>query len=167
MRFKVYVPLLAVGAGLLAFAAPAEAQVKVKLEPYVTGVNSPLVMVSPPGDARKFVVEQWGRIRIIDADGKLAGEPFLDIRDKIVDAVGRFRRARHARPRLPSGLRHQRQVLRCLQRANQLPERSRQAVLVGPHQRRRRIHRLQGRSGQGGPRIRAAHQLDRLAAVQP
>ena len=72
----MYVPLLAVGAGLIALAAPADAQVKVKLEPYVKGVNSPLVMVSPPGDARKFVVEQWGRIRIIDAEGKLAGEPF-------------------------------------------------------------------------------------------
>ena len=90
MRLKAYVPLLAVGAGLLAFAAPAEAQVKVKLEPYVTGVNSPLVMTSPPGDARKFVVEQWGRIRIIDADGKLQGEPFLDIRDKIVVQWGDF-----------------------------------------------------------------------------
>ena len=90
MRLKAYVPLLAMGAGLLAFAAPAEAQVKVKLEPYVTGVNSPLVMVSPPGDARKFVVEQWGRIRIINAEGKLEGEPFLDIRDKIVTLWGDF-----------------------------------------------------------------------------
>jgi hypothetical protein len=90
MRLKAYVPLLAIGAGLVAFATPAQAQVKVKLEPYVTGVNSPLVMVSPPGDARKFVVEQWGRIRIIDADGKLAGEPFLDIRDKIVTLWGDF-----------------------------------------------------------------------------
>ena len=79
MRLKAYVPLLAIGAGLVAFATPAQAQVKVKLEPYVTGVNSPLVMVSPPGDARKFVVEQWGRIRIIGADGKLAGEPFTHI----------------------------------------------------------------------------------------
>lgn len=90
MRLKAYVPLLAIGAGLVAFATPAQAQVKVKLEPYVTGVNSPLVMVSPPGDARKFVVEQWGRIRIIGADGKLAGEPFLDIRDKIVTLWGDF-----------------------------------------------------------------------------
>jgi glucose/arabinose dehydrogenase len=90
MRLKAYVPLLAIGAGLVAFATPAQAQVKVKLEPYVTGVNSPLVMVSPPGDARKFVVEQWGRIRIIDADGNLMGEPFLDIRDRIVTLWGDF-----------------------------------------------------------------------------
>jgi hypothetical protein len=86
----MYAPLLAMGAGLLAFASTADAQVKVKLEPYVTGVNSPLVMVSPPGDARKFVVEQWGRIRIVNAEGKLEGTPFLDIRDRIVPLWGDF-----------------------------------------------------------------------------
>ena len=84
MRLQIYVPLFAMGVSLMALAAPAEAQVKVKLEPYVTGVNSPLAMVSPPGDSRKFVVEQWGRIRIINGDGKLEGVPFLDIRDKVI-----------------------------------------------------------------------------------
>ena len=51
--------------------APADAAVKVKLEPVVTGVNTPLAMVQPKGDDRKFVIEQWGRIRIIDAAGNL------------------------------------------------------------------------------------------------
>lgn len=55
------------------------------LEPYVTGVNAPLAMVQPAGDARKFVVEQHGRIRIIDGDGNLLPQPFLDIRNRIVD----------------------------------------------------------------------------------
>ena len=85
-----YLTALAVGAGLVGLTGAADAQTKVKLEPYVKGVNSPLVMVQPPGDARKFVVEQWGRIRIIDAEGKLQGEPFLDIRDKIVVQWGDF-----------------------------------------------------------------------------
>jgi len=84
MRSKVKLPLLIVGASLLALAGTANAQVQVKLEPYVTGVNAPLAMVQPPGDDRKFVVEQFGRIRIIDAAGELQGEPFLDIRDRIV-----------------------------------------------------------------------------------
>jgi glucose/arabinose dehydrogenase len=87
---KSYAPLLLAGVTFGVFSGAADAQVKVKLEPYVTGVNSPLVMVSPPGDDRKFVVEQWGRIRIIDADGQLVGEPFLDIRDKIVVQWGDF-----------------------------------------------------------------------------
>jgi len=84
MRAKMCAPLLAAGAGLLAFAGTANAQVSVTLEPYVAGVNSPLAMVSPPGDDRKFVVEQWGRIRIVNAEGELEGTPFLDIRDKLV-----------------------------------------------------------------------------------
>jgi hypothetical protein len=84
MRLSVRLPLLAMGASLLVLAGTANAQVQVTLEPYVTGVNAPLAMVQPPGDDRKFVVEQFGRIRIINAAGELQGEPFLDIRDRIV-----------------------------------------------------------------------------------
>ena len=62
--------------------AAASAQTKIKLEPVVTGVNAPLMMVQPPGDSRMFVIEQWGRVRIIE-NGKLRPVPFLDIRAKI------------------------------------------------------------------------------------
>ena len=75
----------AAGAVLVALCAPANADVKVKLEPYVTGVNTPLAMVQPKGDSRKFVIEQWGRVKIINADGQLEGEPFLDIRHLVID----------------------------------------------------------------------------------
>lgn len=68
---------------LVAGSVQAEA-VKIKLEPYVTGVNAPLAMVQPDGDDRKFVIEQFGRVRIINADGELEAEPFLDIRNLIV-----------------------------------------------------------------------------------
>jgi glucose/arabinose dehydrogenase len=73
-------------AGTVAFAAamPAFAQTKVALEPFVTGVNAPLAMVQPAGDDRLFVIEQWGRVRIIE-DGQLLGTPFLDIRNLIVN----------------------------------------------------------------------------------
>jgi glucose/arabinose dehydrogenase len=74
----------AMGIGMLALASTASAQVKVKLEPLVTGVNTPLAMVQPPGDDRIFVIEQFGRVRIV-RDGKLAPEPFLDIRNLIVE----------------------------------------------------------------------------------
>jgi glucose/arabinose dehydrogenase len=84
MRRNSYVSLLALGAGLLTLTGTSLAEVRIKLEPYVTGVNAPLAMVQPPGDPRKFVVEQFGRIRVIDENGELAGEPFLDIRSKIV-----------------------------------------------------------------------------------
>lgn len=63
-------------------AAPAMAQTKVKLERVVSGINTPLAMVQPKGDARMFIVEQNGRIKILE-NGKLAPNPFLDIRSKI------------------------------------------------------------------------------------
>ncbi len=72
---------VAVAALALASTA-ADAQVKIKLEPFVTGVNAPLAMVQPPGDSRLFINEQFGRIRIVE-DGKLLDEPFLDIRSLI------------------------------------------------------------------------------------
>ena len=73
-----------VGLAALALASTAaDAQVKVKLEPFVTGITSPLAMVQPPGDDRFFIIEQPGRIRIADANGKLRDAPFLDIRHLI------------------------------------------------------------------------------------
>ena len=68
---------------VLAFAGePALAQTKIRLEPFVTGVNAPLAMVQMPGENRFLVIEQWGRVRLID-NGKLTSTPFLDIRSRI------------------------------------------------------------------------------------
>lgn len=75
---------LSVGVTGAAISA-ANAEMNIKLEPYVTGINSPLAMVQPAGDDRKFVIEQWGRVRIIDKDGNLLPTPFLDVRNKLVD----------------------------------------------------------------------------------
>jgi len=72
----------AAAAWMAVTAAPALAQVQVKLEPVISGINTPLMMVQPPGDSRMFVIEQNGRIKIIE-NGKLAPNPFLDIRSKI------------------------------------------------------------------------------------
>lgn len=46
------------------------------------GLSSPVYLASPPGDARLFIVEQGGRIKII-ANGSLLPTPFLDISSKI------------------------------------------------------------------------------------
>lgn len=49
----------------------------------VAGVSGAATLVtSPPGDPRLFVLEQEGRVRIIE-DGRLLSEPFLDLRDNI------------------------------------------------------------------------------------
>ena len=63
-------------------AGPAAAQTKIRLEPFVTAINTPLAMVQVPGENRFFVIEQWGRVKVID-NGKLRPEPFLDVRSKI------------------------------------------------------------------------------------
>ena len=47
------------------------------LEEVVTGLNAP-VFLTHAGDSRLFVVEQGGRIRIVE-NGQLLGTPFLDI----------------------------------------------------------------------------------------
>ena len=70
-------------AGLL--AAPAGAQVKIKLEEVASGLTHPLALVSiPDGSGRKAVIEQHGQVRIIDARGRLLPEPFLNIQSKLV-----------------------------------------------------------------------------------
>ena len=82
MRLSLGKTLVSACAAALLTAGTAQAEVKIKLEPFVTGVNAPLAMVQPKGDDRMFVIEQDGRVRIV-RDGKLEGTPFLDIRSLI------------------------------------------------------------------------------------
>lgn len=46
------------------------------------GFLSPVFLTSPPGDDRLFIVEQQGRIRIIDGDQVLS-TPFLDVGNQV------------------------------------------------------------------------------------
>jgi glucose/arabinose dehydrogenase len=48
------------------------------LEPVVSGLASPVFLTAPASDARLFIVEQPGRIRIVE-NGSLQTTPFLDI----------------------------------------------------------------------------------------
>ncbi|KIG14123.1 hypothetical protein DB30_07119 [Enhygromyxa salina] len=58
----------------------------VSLDPVADGLTAPVALVPVPDQTgRLFVVEQTGAIRIIDADGELRPEPFLDISAKLVD----------------------------------------------------------------------------------
>ena len=84
MRTLKICAALAASALMVIASAPALAQAKIKLEKVVTGINSPLAMVQPPGDNRMFVIEQFGRVRIVE-NGQLKPNPFLDVRSKIVN----------------------------------------------------------------------------------
>ncbi len=58
----------------------------VALEPVASGLTSPLGMAVPDDDTnRLFVLDQIGLIRVIDAGGHLLPEPFLDLRDRMVE----------------------------------------------------------------------------------
>ncbi len=68
-------------------AAPAPRFVPTRglaLETVATGLDHPVHLTAPAGDARLFVVEQPGRIRII-ARGRLLARPFLDLTDRVSD----------------------------------------------------------------------------------
>jgi glucose/arabinose dehydrogenase len=55
------------------------------------GFVSPLALrESPDGTGRLFVVDQTGAIRIIDPDGSLQADPFLDVSDRMVTLMPAF-----------------------------------------------------------------------------
>jgi glucose/arabinose dehydrogenase len=56
--------------------------VKLAVEQVASGLDQPVYLTAPTGDARLFVVEQPGRIRVIE-NGRLLGKPFLDIAGKV------------------------------------------------------------------------------------
>ena len=57
---------------------------RLRLERVVSGLEAPVHVAAAPGeDGRLYVVEQAGRIRVVE-NGKLRPEPFLDIRDRVV-----------------------------------------------------------------------------------
>jgi glucose/arabinose dehydrogenase len=49
------------------------------------GLDSPVLLVSPPGDGRRFIVDQIGLIWILSAEGDILPQPFLDIRSRLIE----------------------------------------------------------------------------------
>ncbi len=49
------------------------------------GLGAPETLVSiPDGSGRLLLAEQAGTVQLLDRDGKKSGQPFLDLREKIV-----------------------------------------------------------------------------------
>jgi len=86
LRVLNCLPLLAV----LACSSPTDApdpdpiptEFVLQLQQIASELNSPVHVTSPAGDARLFVVEQVGRIRIVE-NGQLVPTPFLDIASRV------------------------------------------------------------------------------------
>jgi|PersoiStandDraft_1058852.scaffolds.fasta_scaffold27239_2 glucose/arabinose dehydrogenase len=52
------------------------------VEEVARGLDNPVYLTAPASDPRTFIVEQPGRIRVVE-NGKLLEKPFLDIRNKV------------------------------------------------------------------------------------
>ncbi|MCH8508185.1 MAG: PQQ-dependent sugar dehydrogenase [Phycisphaerales bacterium] len=76
-----------VGAALLTGATQA-AQAQLTTEIYLSGLTRPVFNThAGDGSGRMFIVEQPGRIRLVDADGNLQTTPFLDIVSSVTGGV--------------------------------------------------------------------------------
>ena len=66
--------------------APAEAPYAIsrglRLETVAEGLAAPVYLTAPSGDTRLFVVEQDGRVLVLE-NGRLRPQPFLDLRDRV------------------------------------------------------------------------------------
>ena len=95
LLFAALVALLLAAAGLSAAGAepvtPAADIPYVALEPFVSNLDQPVNLVGSgvPGDGRLFIVQQRGKIRIINPNGTLRAAPFLDISDRVDQTTGR------------------------------------------------------------------------------
>ncbi|MDP9205307.1 MAG: PQQ-dependent sugar dehydrogenase [Gemmatimonadota bacterium] len=63
-------------------AAKASSDVKLGVEQVASGLDQPVYLTAPASDPRLFIVEQPGRIRIVE-NGRLLDKPFLDIVSKV------------------------------------------------------------------------------------
>jgi len=65
-------------------APPAELSARLRLETVVSGLDRPVALVAVPGDARRrlWVVEQAGRIRVVEG-GTLTSAVVLDLRRQV------------------------------------------------------------------------------------
>ncbi len=68
-----------------ATAAETNSSSNIGLKLLVEGLGAPETLVSiPDGSGRLLVAEQAGIVQLLDREGKKSGQPFLDLREKIV-----------------------------------------------------------------------------------
>jgi glucose/arabinose dehydrogenase len=63
--------------------SPIGSPVAIGVREIATGLVSPVQLVQAPGNGRRFIVDQVGKIWGLNPGGRLMPQPFLDISDKI------------------------------------------------------------------------------------
>ncbi len=78
------VPLVVAAAGQVSQGpeVPPERTGKLRVDVAASGFKDPLYLTAPAGDPRLFVVEQAGRVKIVE-HGRVLPTPFLDIVDSV------------------------------------------------------------------------------------
>jgi len=88
--------LFCIGASLILTACPTDSGMETdaqptsgsaQVEPVVSGLANPLYLTAPMSDSRLFIVEQPGRIRIVES-GTLLSNPFLDLTSGQISSGG-------------------------------------------------------------------------------
>ncbi|HPJ29870.1 MAG TPA: PQQ-dependent sugar dehydrogenase [Methanothrix sp.] len=70
---------------------PDPAKTMIGLEPVAAGFTAPIAFISAEdGTGRMFLVEQTGLVKIVEADGTVLEEPFLDLRDRMISLRSGF-----------------------------------------------------------------------------
>ncbi len=78
--------LAAMLAGCEVVSPPPTPPASIALQLMADGLTSPLDLAEPDdGTNRLFVVDQIGLIRVVDAEGNLLPDPFLDLADRLVE----------------------------------------------------------------------------------
>lgn len=82
---------LALGLGTVASAQDnASAFDALDLRLVAEGFVSPVTLTAPAGDDRLFVVDRPGQVFVVDQQGQLAAQPFLDIADRMVELTPEY-----------------------------------------------------------------------------
>jgi len=85
VRWMIFALSLLLLTTLLPVAAQEDEEYQVSVQLVAQGLSAPVALATPnDGSRRLFVVDQAGTIRVIDANGQLLPDPFLDLRGQIV-----------------------------------------------------------------------------------
>lgn len=90
----IHIPVLLILLAVVSLSLSAhedDEHLSIHLEKLVDGLMNPVDFdAAPDGSGRLFVVEQAGRIRVLDANGQMMSDVFLDLTDNLVELMPEY-----------------------------------------------------------------------------